>query len=342
MLSLQPLISIIIPNWNGKGHLDNCISSLLSQTYKNYEIILVDNGSSDGSVEYVKAQYPSVKIIENSHNLGFAQGTNVGIRASKGDYIVTLNNDTKADSRFLEELAKAAEIKDDIGMCAPKVRFFHNPEVIDSTGILIHFDGSGLNRGFKEIDTGQYDEIVEVFGASAGAALYKKKMLDEIGLFDDDFFAYYEDLDLAWRARLAGWRSIYVPSALVYHVHSATGVSYSPFKSFHIQRNRFFVVMKNFPIKMALIAILFTPIRYLYLLNSVRLKKGPAANFKKNNSVITMVSIVLSAWIDALLYLQKMVRKRKIIQTKRRVSTQEIKKWFKNYKVELNRMMYIN
>jgi len=313
----------------------------MNQAYPNYEVILVDNGSIDGSVEFVRKQFPAVIIIENETNLGFAEGTNIGIRASNGDYIATLNNDTKVDSMWLNKLIGIAESNEDIGFCAPKVLFFYEPETIDSAGILISFDGSGMNRGFKEQDRGQYNVDCEVFGACAGAALYKKTMLDEIGLFDEDFFAYYEDLDISWRARLAGWKCIYVHSSVVYHVHSATGIAYSPFKSFHVQRNRFFVIIKNFPIKIAILAILFTPVRYLLLLNSVRLKKGPAANFKKNNSTIKMVLIVMKAWIDVLLYSPKMIGKRKNIQKIRNVSKKEIKRWFGDYKAELNDMIYI-
>ena len=327
-----PKVSIIIVNWNGKKYLKECFDSVFSQTYSNYEVIFVDNGSTDGSAEYIEKNFPKTIIIRFDKNYGFAMPNNIGIEEAFKNpdvqYIATLNNDTKVDSHWLEEFIKVAENDDQIGMCASKTLFFYTPELIDNTGILISSDGSGINRGYKEKDSGQYDINCEVFGACAAAALYKRKMLNEIGFFDGDFFAYYEDIDLSWRARLAGWKCMYVHSAVVYHVHSATGIAHSPFKSFYLQRNRFFVIIKNLPLKMAIQAILFTPIKYLYLLNNVRLKKGHVSNYKKNNSVITMVSVVLKAWIDVTLYFPTMIGKRKNIQKMMCVSTKEIKSWF--------------
>ncbi len=321
-----PKVSIIIVNWNGIRYLKECFDSVFSQTYPNYEVVFVDNGSIDGSVEFVRENFPTVKIIENGTNLGFAKGTNIGISMAQGDYIATLNNDTKVEPMWLNELVKVAETKEDIGACASKMLFFYEREIIDNTGILISFDGSGINRGFKEMDKGQYDKNSEVFGACAGAALYKKKMLDEIGLFDEDFFAYYEDLDLAWRAQLAGWRCVYVHSAMVYHIHSATGISYSLFKLFYLQRNRFFIIIKNLPIKMAMIAIFYTPVRYLVLLNNIRLKKGHSSNFKKKNSSYTIIFTVVKSWICVLIKTPNMIRKRKNINTIIKHSNADIKK----------------
>ena len=247
--------SIIVVNWNGKRYLEECLAALLAQTYSPCEIILVDNGSSDGSVEFVAERFPQVRIIENGENLGFAAGNNVAIRAARGDYIVTLNNDTRAEPDWLEELVKVVETDPRIGMCASKMLFYHHPGVLNSTGISLNIAGIAWDRRGGEPDDGPSTssghrlerEPVEIFGPCAGAALYRREMLDEVGLFDEDFFAYHEDVDFAWRARSRGWRCMYSPLAVVYHVHSATGMEGSAFKNRLLGRNKIWTMVKNYP-----------------------------------------------------------------------------------------------
>lgn len=239
------LVSIVIPNWNGLKYLEECLFSLTKQTYKNYEIILVDNNSSDGSIEYIEKNYPNVNIIKNSTNFGFAKATNIGIRHSKGVYIAALNNDTKVDPNWLKELVNVIELNPDIGSCQSKILNYYKPNLIDSTGIRMFKSFTVTDRGRGEIDRGQYNSQEEIFGACAAAALYKKEMLCEIGLFDEDFFAYMEDVDLAWRGRLASWRSMYVPTSIVYHFHSATSGHKSPFSRYFGSRNRIWCIIKN-------------------------------------------------------------------------------------------------
>src|SRR5512138_3034202 len=202
------MISVIILNFNGKRYLEKCLSSLESQTYRDFEVIVVDNASSDGSVDYLKAGFPLVRIVENKKNLGFAGGTNSGIRRAEGEYILTLNNDTQVDRRFLECLAEPMQSDKSVGVCASKMLLPDGR--INSAGICLSRSGAAWDRGIFEQDHGQYDCQQEVFGACAGAALYRKEMLDEIGLFDEDFFLYMEDVDLAFRAKLAGWKCVYV------------------------------------------------------------------------------------------------------------------------------------
>lgn len=244
-----PLTSIVIPNWNGKKHLEVCLSSLRNQTYPNYEIIIVDNGSNDGSVEFIYENYANIKIIKNEYNLGFAKATNQGIieafKDEKVKYIATLNNDTKVDYKWLSELVNVAESDIDIGSCQSKILNYYHPTRIDSAGIRIFNTFNVTDRGRGEIDSGQYDKVEEIFGACAGAALYRKEMLLEIGLFDEDFFAYLEDVDLAWRGQLMDWKCMYVPTAIVYHVHSATTGHKSSFSRYMVSRNRIWCVIKN-------------------------------------------------------------------------------------------------
>ncbi len=243
----HPLVSVIIVNYNGRVYLDACISSILAQTYPRIEIIFVDNGSSDNSVYYVKEKFSSVVIIACDENYGFAKGNNIGIKASKGDLIATLNNDTKVTSRWVEELVQGISVDKKVGMCASKMLFMKKPEIINSTGICISRSGACWDRGMFEQDRGQYDSCTDVFGPCAGAAIYRKSMLDDIGLFDEDFCAYMEDVDLAFRGRLAGWKCSYVPNAVVYHFHGGTAGYVSDYTVYHGNRNIIWNTFKNFP-----------------------------------------------------------------------------------------------
>lgn len=239
-------VSVIILTWNGRRYLDDCLSSLAAQTFHDFETILVDNGSTDGSADYVRSEFPWVRLLELPENVGFAEGNNRGLALAQGDYIVALNNDTKVDPGFLAELIRVVEDDARVGMVAARMRNYYRPERIDAAGLKIGVNGLGYNIGFGAVDDGRYDGA-PLFGPCGGAALYRREMLDEIGFFDPDFFAYYEDFDLAWRARLAGWKALAAPRALVYHVHSATGGEMSGFKVYHTQRNKWFVIVKNWP-----------------------------------------------------------------------------------------------
>jgi len=242
------MISVVIPNYNGRHYLEMCLSSLFSQTYDDFEVILVDNGSWDGSSEYVEEKFPRVRIVRNEENLGFAGGVNSGIRQARGEKILTLNNDTKADKEFIKSLAVAMDSDAEVGMCASKMLFCDGR--INSAGICISRSGAAWDRGMAELDEGQYDEVEEVFGPCAGAALYRREMLEEIGLFDEDFFAYMEDVDLAFRGQLAGWKCLYVPSARVYHVHSGTAGFRSDFSVYYGNRNVVWYAVKDFPTRL--------------------------------------------------------------------------------------------
>jgi len=237
---------IIVVNWNGRHHLARCLPSLQAQTYRDFEVIVVDNGSTDGSAAWLMENFPGVRLVQNLRNLGFATANNQAIRATESPYVVTLNNDTEATETWLAELVSAAESDLSVGMVASQMLLADSPEVIDSAGIEIDWTGTAWQqRRGEPIDEDGNPE--EVFGPCAGAALYRRAMLDEIGLFDEDFFVYYEDVDLAWRARNAGWRCLYAPRARVYHVHSATGGKEPSRKRYLIGRNKVWALIKNYP-----------------------------------------------------------------------------------------------
>jgi GT2 family glycosyltransferase len=271
----MPSLSVIILNHNGAPLLEDCLGSLRSQTYRDFEIIFVDNGSSDESVARAQALCPECKIITLPQNTGFAKGNNIGIQAAAGRYIVLLNNDTKADAHFLEELVRAAESGEKIGMVAPKILNFFEPRRIDSVGgLLLCADGIGRGRGRGEIDRGQYDGLRAGLLPSGCAALYKKEMLDETGLLPEEFFAYCEDADLGLRGRWAGWSTAAAPRAVVFHKYSATGGHYSAFKMRLVERNHYFLALRNFPLWLLMRLPFCTLYRWLLMAWAVLTAKG--------------------------------------------------------------------
>lgn len=306
-------ISVVILNFNGKRYLEKCLSSLDAQTYEDFEVIVVDNASSDESVDYLKAQFPWVRIVKNENNLGFAGGTNSGIRQAQGKYILTLNNDTQVDKRFLEYLIGPMQSDKSVGMCASKMLFLDSR--INSAGICLSRSGASWDRGMFEPDQGQYDSPEEVFGPCAGAALYRREMLEEIGLFDEDFFLYMEDVDLAFRGRLAGWRCVYVPQAKVYHHHGGTAGFRSDLSVYYGNRNVIWYAVKDFPTGLLITSLPFILSRNLAAIIYYAMK-GQGR-------------VILGSKLDALVGVPKMLRKRR--QVMRRVPEVDIARFVKTW-----------
>jgi GT2 family glycosyltransferase len=240
-----PLVSVVIVNWNGRHWLEQCLPTLQAQTFTDFEIIVVDNGSSDGSVEWLQAAWPDVCLIRLPQNVGFARANNVGIVASLAPYVATLNNDTMADPDWLAAMVAAVDAPN-VGMVACQMIIWDQPSRLDSTGIEVDWFGIGWNRGAGQ-PVHSFAASEDVFGPSAGAALYRREMLMEIGPFDEDFFAFYEDVDLAWRGQQRGWRCRYQPEAMVRHWHSATAGKNLPLKTFLLGRNKLWCIAKNYP-----------------------------------------------------------------------------------------------
>lgn len=241
------MFSVIIPNWNGMrlNLLPTCLKALRQQTFHDFETIVVDDGSTDGSQWFVGQVYPEARLIALEKNGGFAPAVNVGIRAARGDVIVLLNNDTEADPHWLEEIAHALDENPRAGIVACKLRLFDQRDHLHSAGDFYRVDGVPGNRGVWEEDRGQYDDARGVFGACGGAAAYRKALLDEIGLFDEQLVSNLEDVDMNWRARWAGYPIVYAPRAVVYHHVSATGGG--AYGSFYVGRNFICVLAKDYP-----------------------------------------------------------------------------------------------
>jgi len=223
------MISIIIVNYNRKDLLKNCLDAVRIQSFKDIEIIVVDNGSSDGSSDMSRADYPGVKLIENKENLFFCKANNQGIEAAKGDLILCLNNDCVLDRDYLKEAVISFNVDEKIGMVSGKILRIDR-KTIDSTGLFVARNRKPLERGYGKPDKGQYDNPGYVFGVSGVCMLIKRTMLEDIkddnGYFDETFEIYYEDLDLCWRAHKKGWSAYYNPKAMAYHKRGATGVIY--------------------------------------------------------------------------------------------------------------------
>ena len=240
-------VSVVIVNWNGRHLLERCLPAVLNQVQVDLQVVIVDNGSSDGSAEWVERQFSMITLIRSDRNLGFARGNNEAIRSTKSAYIATLNNDAEPEPCWLSELVRAMESSSTVGMCASKMVRADDPGVMDSCGIRIDAAGIGWNRYNGERERLAEDVPYEVLGPCAGAALYRRAMLDRVGLFDEGYFIYYEDTDLAWRAQRLGWRCLYVPSARVVHRHSSTVKEGSSLKGYLLGRNKVWTLVKNYP-----------------------------------------------------------------------------------------------
>lgn len=328
---MKPLISIVIVNWNGMRFLPECLGSIFRET-ASFEVVLVDNGSEDGSVSFVKKEFPAVKVIEESENLGFAKGNNIGIAEAKGKYILTLNNDTVLEKGFLERLERAAESTDETtGMWAVKILSFDKKTIDSVGGLLIYRDGLAKGRGRLEKDTGQYDTHEEVFIPSACAGLYRKSMLDAIGAFDEDFFAYCEDTDLGLRARLAGYKTVNVPEAIVYHHYSGTTGRYTPRKAFLVGRNQIWLAIKNLPCAMLPTLPFYMAWRYVIQAYGVVAGKGAGGRFAEDFSKTRLALILLKSYSSALAGLPAVLKKRRVVQGIRKASDSEVSGWFRKF-----------
>ncbi|MFH0935280.1 MAG: glycosyltransferase family 2 protein [Candidatus Omnitrophota bacterium] len=257
------LVSVIIANRNRKTYLRSCLDSLFKQTYGSIETIVVDNGSEDDSQQMLKEEFAQVKLIANEDNLFYCQAQNQGIRIAKGEYLICLNNDVVLEKDFISETLKAANIDQGIGMVCGKIISWDR-QTIDSAGQILGRSRKPVERGYKKQDTGRFDRPGYIFSAGGVAPLYRRKMLEEIKVdgeyFDESYGMFYEDLDIAWRANLFGWKGFYTPRAMAYHRRGGTAKVYTPRIGFlkrydfvclpaelkiSLIKNRYMTILKN-------------------------------------------------------------------------------------------------
>jgi|SRR5579863_922983 GT2 family glycosyltransferase len=262
---VMPEISVIVVNWNGRHLLEDCLGAMRRQTFRDFETILVDNGSTDGSIEYVQSQFPEVKLVALPENRGFTGGNIAGYEAASGRFIALLNNDTEVHEAWLRAIYEASMQHPDAGSFASKMMYFDNRERIENCGFDLGISGVTIDLGRDEIDGPAWSKPCEVFGACGGAVAYRRSMLQDIGFLDPDFFAVYEDVDLSFRARLRGYGCIYVPRAVVFHRYRATLGQRSERQVFYSQRNIELVYFKNMPTGLMLRSM---PQRILYELGA--------------------------------------------------------------------------
>ena len=250
-------VSVIIPNFNGIAFLDTVLNSLEGQSMNDFEVILVDNGSTDGSCSFAAANYPWVHILELPDNFGFCRAVNEGIRASKAPYVLLLNNDTEVTENFVEEMLDAIKRHRNAFSCGARMVQYHDRDRLDDAGNYYCALGWSFARG-RGRDIHAFEKEEKIFAACAGAAIYRKKILDQIGLFDEEHFAYLEDVDIGYRARIYGYENWYAPEAVVYHVGSGTsGSRYNQFKTRYSSRNNVYLVYKNMPFLQILLNLPF-------------------------------------------------------------------------------------
>ena len=332
-------LAIVIVNWNGAQHLDECLTALRVQTlHPETEVIVIDNGSTDGSIEVLDRYSEFVRVIRNPDNVGFAAGCNQGIQAGRSEFVALLNNDAVVAPTWLENLVRAMRRAPDIGFCTGKVLSYYDHSVFDNTGHVVYADGLTRGRGRLQHDRGQFEREEEVFAFSGCAALLRRDMLDDIGLLDEQFFAYCEEADLTFRARLRGWRGLYVPTAVAYHKFSASTEGFSALKALHVERNRFWLAVKNLPLPLLLMSFGFTLLRYCWQAYGAFVGRGATGQFVRQHSRAALVIILLRAYFQALSGLPRVLRQRREIQARKIASTREVWTWLRRYGISARQM----
>ncbi len=248
-----PLVSIVVLNYNSKEVVERCLKSVLNSNYPHFEVIFVDNASTDGGFEFAKALFGSetcIRFILNSDNFGFAEGNNIGARETRGKYVIFLNNDTEVEKEWLNAIVSIMEADPTIGACQSKIRKMDNPEILETAGGVLDYCGFPHGRGLSEYDNGQFDRVEEIFASKAVSMTVRRSVLKEVGLFDPKFFIYCDEADLCWRIRLRGYKVVFVPKSIVYHKgQGTTRKQASSFLTFHATKNHFAVLIKNYGAK---------------------------------------------------------------------------------------------
>jgi GT2 family glycosyltransferase len=309
----EPYVSIIIVNYNGAHHLHECLTSIQEIDYPDHEVVMVDNASSDDSIPFVKENFPFVRIISLSRNYGFAEGSNIGAKNSKGEYVVFLNNDTKVDKKWLSELVKEIIRDNSIAACGSKMLFYDGNR-INHAGASITLLGNAYDIGFGQEDNGKFDQKRFVGSTCGGSMILRKKVFDLLGGFDPEYFACSEDVDICLRAWIYGFKNMYVPASIVYHKYGETlGKRQSAWRIYFCQKNRLVNILKNFEtiniIKSLIISIPYDCVRMMIFLS-----------FMETRTAFSLIK----ANIDVLAKMNRILQKRKIIQRKRRMSDSSI------------------
>lgn len=330
-----PRVSVVVLTWDGRDLLADCLASLQQQTFTDFEVLVVDNGSRDGSAGMVREQFPGARLLEQPENRGFCRGNNLAMAEARGDLLVLLNNDAEVAPDFLEQFVAAADENPHAAMFAAKILMFDRRDILDSAGLLVYPDGVCRSRGWLEPDDERFASAADVLGPNGCAAMYRREMLEDTGLFDERYFAYLEDLDLAMRGQLRGWTCRYVPDAVVYHKKSMTSGYHSAFKAYHVERNRLFNSIKLFPLRLLLLSPLYTLVRYLSQGFASLTGRGISSSFRRDYSHVAMLGILLRAHVATLRELPGLVAERRRIQGTRRLTMMEVFRLMRTHRLPL-------
>jgi GT2 family glycosyltransferase len=335
----SPLASIIIVNWNGLRWLRQLLPSLAEQSFRDFEIVVVDNGSADGSLEFLRQAHPEVLAVPLKENTGFAAGSNAGIRASRGKYVVLLNNDTRPERAWLGELVRPAEADPSVGMCAPLILDADREDRLDSAGIAVSWDGFSrqMRHGEPVPDDLPQQECLAPSGCSG---LYRREMLDQIGLLDEDFFCYCEDTDIGLRGRFAGWKCVLSPGARVHHYYSQSGGRALAKKIFWVERNHYYVAIKNYPWFLLLLLPLTSLRRLAAQLFMTLHGRASGKVLRGDLSVAGALRAFAGAYLSLLVRLPRMFRKRRSIRATRKLSARQCYRLIRAYQVNVSDMAF--
>ena len=326
------MISVVVVNWNRRELLRACLVSLARQSGVSFETIVVDNGSADGSADLAEREF-GAQVIRNFENRGFCAANNQGIAAARGEFIALLNNDAEAEPCWLAELHRACSSRPEIGMTASKVLVWEDPRRIDKAGHLIFPDGQNRGRGCGALDCGQFDREEEVLWPDGCAAMYRKSMLDAIGGFDEDFFAYGDDAELGLRARIAGWSCLYAPRAIVRHHRGATMGKDSAGRLALIERNRVLLALKLFPASLLWLNPFYYALRLAAGAALAGRGAGDTAHFPGTAGKIAMAGALLRGDCAALRLAPRMLRKRAEVDRLRKLSPGEVRRLIFRYRL---------
>jgi GT2 family glycosyltransferase len=331
-------VSVIVVTWNRRELMAECLQSLTNQTLPPVEVVVVDNGSTDGTVEMVEAWAGlPIRLIRNTENQGFCAANNQGFAVAQGEFFALLNNDAVADPRWLEELAAAfADHTPRVGMAASKILVYSQRDKIDKAGHLIYWDGQNRGRGTGETDAGQYDRIEEVLWPDGCAAMYRREMIAEIGGFDEEFFAYADDAELGLRARLAGWTCLYMPAARVFHHRGSTLGVYSSPRIELIERNRILLVWKLFPWSLVWLNGWFYLLRVSAGVIAAARGRGEAGKAPPGMaSKLRLGMALIRGGLRSIPLLPSMLRKRSLFRPLRRLSNREVWRLLRRFRIPL-------
>ncbi len=337
-------LSVVVVNWNRRDLLRQCLRSLEGQQgVLPFDVVVVDNGSTDGSADMIAEEFSGnstfcLKLVRNKTNRGFCAANNQGFAASTSDLIALLNNDAEAEPQWLASLASAFEGRREIGMAASKILVHEDPRRIDKAGHLIYPDGQNRGRGSGELDTGQYDRVEEVLWPDGCAAMYRRAMLDEIGGFDEDFFAYADDAELGLRARIAGWKCLYVPQAIVRHHRGATLGLRSSRRLELIERNRVLLAAKLFPWSLLWMNGAYYALRLSAGLWAALRGRGEVGRYAGPGGKLRAALALIKGDLEALGLLPRMLAKRRQVNRIRKLSARQVKNLILEHRIPLKQL----